>query len=146
MNQRGAGMIEVLIAVAIMGFAGIAILGALTTGLKAQDLNREGVVSENLARNALEEIRGSDPQYQGTYTLTLTPPQGYSVIVATTTVCPDTPPVYEDRWDPIKEVWKQVEIVTLVTDCAEDNLQLNAVTVYRGGKPVVLVTDLKARR
>ena len=126
-GQRGFSLMEMLVAVAILAVVGVAFMAALGTGFRAQDITREQVTGENLARAALEEIRFQDfvlgpGCYPSCYTPTVPIPAGYSISVATEGFCvePACPP--------------------------DDNLQKNTVTVSRGGDAVVTVEDLKARR
>lgn len=168
-GQRGISMLEVMVASAILGVAGVGILLALTTAFRAQDITSRDVTAENLARNALEEIRSSDPQYQASYTLTIAPPQGYVVTIKTEAVCPSC---YMDdgvtQWtDQSLSCGQDPDVVILYSIggtpsvpplgtptipvyldpvCAVDNIQQNTVTVSRDGRPLVVLTDLKTRR
>ena len=119
-DQPGFTLIEVLIALGILGAVGVGILSGLNTAFRAQDINREHVVAENLTRAVLEDIRFQS--YQDSYTVTVPVPSGYSFTTDTQPYCTPQP-------------------------CTPDNnLQRNAVTVLRGGQGVVTVEDLKVRR
>ena len=117
-----------LVAVGILAMVGVAFMAALGTGYQSQDLTRERVTGENLARAALEKIRSlpyEDTAIPSPYEddlLTVPTPVGYSISVTTEYFCAPEPCDFDDY------------------------LQKNTVTVSRGGKPVVTVEDLKAKR
>ena len=130
-SQGGFGLLEMLVAVGILAMVGVAFMAALGTGYQSQDLTRERVTGENLARAALEKIRSlpyEDTAIPSPYEddlLTVPTPVGYSISVTTEDFCAPEPGCLP------------------VTDF---NIQKNTVTVSRGGKMVVSVEDLKARR
>ena len=130
-GRRGFTLIETLIALGILGFTGVAFMAALSGAFQAQGIGREQLRAENLARAALEDIRNQDYSegglapgcYPDCYTLSFTPPAGYSVSVETEGFCnpqPCTPP--------------------------DDKVQKNTVRVSRGGRGVVTVEDLRSAR
>ena len=168
-GQRGVSMLEVMVASAILGVAGVAIILALTTGLRAQDITKRDVIAENLVRNALEEIRSSDPQYQGDYNVYIvtkwaeinpttnkpfhTIPQGYKLKIKTDPVCPAclmsdgdvldvllNPGCEGDKVEPV------IYVRTIFPSCPLSDIQLNTVTVLRDGRPLITLEDLKTRR
>lgn len=102
-------------------------MSALGTGYRAQDINRQQVRAQNLARAALEEIRFLPYQNSATpspYIITVLIPVGYSISVETQDFCLPPP-------DP----------------CTPDgNIQKNTVKVFRGEKGLVTIEDLKAQR
>ena len=120
-DPRGFNLIEVAIAVGILGFVGVGIMAGLGVAFRAQDINRVGVVGENLARAVLEDIRFQP--YEDDYSPFSVPvPSGYSFTVTTVPFCAPKP-------------------------CVEDiYLQKNTVIVSRGTQGVLSVEDLKVRR
>ena len=132
-GERGFSLLEVIIALGILGFIGVAFMTALSTAFSSQDIVRNHVRGENLARAVLEEVRflTYQPPSAGPYcytdcyssSLTVSPTTGYSFTIKTERFCtpePCTPP--------------------------DHNIQKNTVSVFRDGKPVLVVSDLKARR
>ena len=88
-DQRGLTFIEVMVAVALLGVSGVGIMSALSTGYKAQDINRESVIGENLVRAVLEDIRFQS--YLDSYTVSVTVPTGYSYTITTEQFCAPEP-------------------------------------------------------
>lgn len=59
-GQRGFSLLEVLIAVGILGMIGVAFLNGLTTASNAVAVSQESVVAESLAKSQLEHIKTQD--------------------------------------------------------------------------------------
>ena len=131
-GEKGFSFLEVILAVGILGFIGVVFMTALSTAFSSQDIVRDHVRGENLARAVLEEVRFMAYQppsagpycYTDCYTPTVSPPTGYSFTLKTERFCTPDPPC------------------TL----SDHNIQKNTVRVTRDGKPVLTVSDLKARR
>ncbi len=120
MREQGFSLIEMLVALAILGLVGVAFALALQAALRAEDITGERVTSENLARAQLEEIRNQG--FLSSYTSSVPVPQGYAIAIDTQPFCTPEP-------------------------CTPDgNLQMNTVTVSRGGRTLVRIEDLKAGR
>jgi Tfp pilus assembly protein PilV len=78
-NQEGVGLVEVLVAVAIVGMTVVALLAALSTGSIGVATTDEQVTAANLARSQLEYTR-SQPYLQAPAAYaTVTPPAGYAL-------------------------------------------------------------------
>ena len=56
-NEKGFSLIEVMIAIALLGIIGIAILGALATASKAMFVTDERATAESLVRSQIEYIK-----------------------------------------------------------------------------------------
>lgn len=84
-NSRGLTLVEVLIAIALIGIVSVAIFGALSTSSKTVYLADERTTAESLARMQMEHIKGqgynstesvlTEPIYQKVGNI----PQGYSI-------------------------------------------------------------------
>ncbi len=136
--MRGFSLLEVMLAVGLLGIVGIGLMMGLSGAYRAQEVNRSLVVGESLVRSALEQVRSAE--YLETYgefvfkrweEAEFTIPRGYSVDIFTEAVCPE---------DPL------AKFVVLITDCEFDNLQRTIVRVSREGRILSVVEDLKARR
>lgn len=140
-------MLEIMVAVGILGVAGVALLLGLSSAFRAQDISREQVQGENLARAQLEYIRfvDYDLDYNDGCTLNTTPipgdcvpppdtfvPSDYTITVTTNVYCDGLGPDGVPGED---------------SDCySPADIQLNTVRVFREGKGLVVVEDLKTRR
>ena len=77
-DQRGLGLVESLIAVAILGTAVVAFIMALSAGTVAVREGNQQVVAQSLVRTQLEYIKSCD--YDTTYS-TVDAPEGYTISV-----------------------------------------------------------------
>lgn len=59
-KQKGFGLIEVVIALGLLGIVGIAFLGALATSSNAVMANDERATAESLARSQMEYVKSQD--------------------------------------------------------------------------------------
>jgi len=59
-GHRGVGLIETLIAVALLGMIGVVFLGGLFTTSKGVMVNQEKVATESLAKSQMEHIKAQD--------------------------------------------------------------------------------------
>ena len=121
-GQSGLTLIEVIVAMAILGFIGVGFMGALGTGFRSQTIKEEQVIGNNIVRAALEEVRSQD--YLSSYTVATPTASGYTVSVLTEDFC----------WPP-------------PDPCTPDgNIQKNTATVSHNGDEVISIEDLKSRR
>ena len=139
-RERGITLMETIVGMAVLGLIGVGFMSALASTFRATEINDEKVVAENLIRTQLEYLRsqdyctpGSTPYVVpadgscGTYTVPptgVTPPTGYSLSVELDTYCCDS----------------------LSNPYPIDELQKITATVYRDGKLVTQVSDLKTSR
>ncbi len=130
-GQGGFTLVEVIIALAILGTIGVAFMLGLSASYRARGVTEEQVQAASLARAALEEVRSND-LYNGPgcnpdcYSYTRPLPTGYSVAIVTQAYCTPEP------CDPAVD--------------SDGNIQKNSVTVSRGGQPLLTIEDLKTRR
>ena len=121
-DQRGFNLIEVMVAVGILGLIGSAFMVALQTGTRTQDTVQSQVRAQNLVRAVLEDIRFQP--YLDSYTVSVPLSSGYSITIDIQPFC-NPPP------DP----------------CTSDNnIQKNTVAVSKLGKGIVFIEDLKVRK
>ena len=119
-DRRGVSLIEVVLAVAILGLVGPAFLMAVQTGYRTQDIIQAQLQAQNLAQAQLEDVRNQ--VYLDSYVVSVPLPAGYSLTLDTQEFCHPEP-------------------------CDTDNnIQKNTVKVTRGGRPILAVSDLKMRR
>ena len=59
-GQRGVGLIEVLIGVALLGIIGVALLNGLSTSSKGVMISQESVAAESLVKSQIEYIKAQD--------------------------------------------------------------------------------------
>ena len=125
--EGGFTLLEVIVALGIFGVVGVAFIIALSSAFQTQDITREQVQGENLARAQLEYIRSQDfvqaPAPYITPASGISVPPGYSITVQTTQYVDPSGTAY-----PVAEIQK------------------NTVTVSRDGKSLVTVEDLKTLR
>ncbi len=77
-DEKGVGLVESLLAVAIVGVALVAFLAAMSTGSMAVATADKRVTAENLAWSQMEDSLGQS--YAASYS-TITEPAGYAITV-----------------------------------------------------------------
>ncbi len=116
-GQQGLGLVETLVAVAILGIAVVAFIVALSVGSTAVGGQNEATVAQGLAQSQLEYTKSQayDPG-AATYPAVVTPP-GYNLTVAVASL-PGT----------------------------DADIQKVTVTVLRDGAGVLTASDYKVNR
>ena len=131
-DQRGVGLVESLVAVAILGITVVAFVMALSSGAVAVREGNQQVVVQSLVRTQLEYVK-SYPLYDSeattypyvyTYDETYNPspitlPEGYGISVA---------------------------VESILEPATDDNIQKITVTISRGGEDILTVEDYKVDR
>lgn len=131
-NESGVGILEILVALAILGLVAVAFLGGLTGVARATLISDEQATAESLARSEIEYVKSQDyVSAPWLYELPTTPPEwdashtlpagynGYTVNVTAELL---------DGHDP------------------DDGIQKIIVTVNRNGEPVLTIEDYKVNR
>ena len=85
-SEAGIGLVEVLVATAILALTLVAFLSALSTGSLGVGTSEERVVAENLARSQLEYTKSQAYLAPPASYATVTPPAGFSVSADATSI------------------------------------------------------------
>ena len=117
-SQRGIGLVETLIAVAVLGTAVTTFIVALSTGMLGIGTQDEGRVSQGLAQSQMEYVKSLD---------FVTGASSYPSI--------DTPSGYEI----------QVNVASL-PEPADTDIQLITVEILRDGQNVLTLDGYKVNR
>ena len=123
-NQNGFSLIEVLLAMALVGILGTSVPGALSTANKTMFVSNEHTMAESVARSQMDHIQNQN--YDSTnnppvYTVLSSLPTGYSIVTPMTA-----------RLDPKVD-----------GTANDDGLQQITVTVKHGTKIVYTLIDFK---
>jgi type II secretory pathway pseudopilin PulG len=116
-GQRGIGLVETLMAVAILGTAVVAFVTALSAGSIAVGEHDGEAMAQGLAQSQLEYTKSYSYSPGATTYPLLAAPEGYSLSVGVSAV-PDT----------------------------DNDIQKITVTVNRGGEDIMQVQDYKVNR
>ncbi|HEC33675.1 MAG TPA: type II secretion system protein [Chloroflexi bacterium] len=81
-QEAGASLVEILVAVAIVGIALVVLVAALSTGAFAVRSSSRLTTATNLTASQLESIKAAAYDAVGAYPLVAAPP-GYAVVVST---------------------------------------------------------------
>jgi len=132
-SEKGFSLIEVLIALAILGIIAVAILSGLGTTFKAVMVSQERVVVESLAKSQLEYIKAQDYITAAAYDPD-NPEQSYKLI--------DIP-------DDLIEKGYGIAINTPQTiSLTGERFELQSITVVveRNGEQMLTIADYKVGR
>ena len=122
-DERGAGLVEVLVAVVIIAIVLTAFLSALSAGGSGVGMVRKRVTAENLARAQLEYVKDYD-----TYnTVTETTPGAYPTVTSIT-------PGYA------------ITVTASPITTTNFSIQLITVTVSHSGEALITLEDYKVDR
>ncbi len=121
-RQAGFSLIEVLVAVAILGAIGVVFMGAMTTGFRSAGIQDEQVTAESLARTQLEIIKAYE--YLDNYDHLKVSDPHYTLSIES----PYVSGFVDDEW---------------VESPTNTGLQKITVRVSKGGKALLAVEALK---
>jgi prepilin-type N-terminal cleavage/methylation domain-containing protein len=116
-NQKGFSLVEVLVAIAILGLVASAFIGSLSTGAIATRLQGEDVTARNLAQSQMENLKTAVYDSNGAGYSKISEPSGYSISISA------NPAIYTDT-----------------------NIQLLTVTISHNGSAVFTLEDYKVKR
>jgi Tfp pilus assembly protein PilV len=85
-GQDGVGLVETLVAVAILGVTLVTLLAAISTGSIGVATTEERVTAENLARSQLEYTKSQPYSTAPASYATVTPPAGYAISAEATSI------------------------------------------------------------
>jgi prepilin-type N-terminal cleavage/methylation domain-containing protein len=116
-NQKGFSLVEVLVAIAILGLIASAFIGSLSTGAIATRLQGEDLTARNLAQSQMEKLKAAVYDNDGATYSSISTPSGYSISISA------NPAIYTDT-----------------------NIQKLTVTVSHNGSAVFSLEDYKVNR
>jgi len=132
-DDRGAGLVEALVALAIVAIVLTIFLSALSTGTFGVSLVRERVTAGNLARSQLECIK-DHPYITG------------AIPISYTSMCTVTAPsAYDTRVVDISYWYSPINEFTSV-GADDSGMQWITVTVSHNDEPVFTIEDYKVDR
>jgi type II secretory pathway pseudopilin PulG len=116
-DQRGLGLVETLVAVAILGTSVVAFVVALSAGSIAVGEQGEEVVAQSLVRTQLEYVKGCAYDPEATTYPAVEAPEGYAISVGVTSIAG-----------------------------TDDDIQKITVTISRESENIITVEDYKVNR
>ena len=131
-DERGAGLIEILVAVAIIAIVLTVFLSALSTGAFSVAAVRKRVTAENLARSQLECIK-DHPYIAG------------AIPISYITLCPVTAPSAYDIGVDISYWYSPTNEFTSVS-ADDSDMQWITVTIFYNGELTFTMEEYKVNR
>jgi type II secretion system protein I len=119
LSKKGFSLIELMVALAILGIAALGIFQAYTTGFQAMADSKDRTVATNIAQKKLEEVKNSVKVTYPYYSIGYQELNGktFTIIVATNLVEENLEQVIVTvSWKNRNEIEKNVQLETLVYD------------------------------
>lgn len=116
-SQRGSGLIEAMVALAILAVVTSSVLMGLSTSYISEGKSTGQCIAENMVRNQMEYIFAQPYQPPAATYDAITPPQGYAIVTE-----------------------------TLEYSAGDPNIEKIRVTVYCGGQSMLVVETLRSNR
>ncbi len=132
-EERGIGLAEVLVAVAILGVAFTALLSSMNTGSNAVIITDKRVTARNLAEAQIEHIKAL-PYHQGdeTYSIIETDDTNYTISLAVGTISANS--------------LRGTTFIGATIPGTQTSIQQIMVTVSRAGSDIIELTTFKGNR
>lgn len=127
-NEKGILLLEIVIALAVLGIVAVALLTSLATGAMATSIAKERAIAENLARSQIEYIKNTLPYVEYSEEPPLTTYTIKASIVPTSTG------------------WAVPDAVVEPVASRGAGIQKITVTVLHNGKQILTLTDYKMSR
>jgi len=126
-DQRGLGLVESLVAVAILGVAVVALLIVLSAGTVAVGECNQQMVVQSLARTQLEYVKSQD-------------------YILTAAYDPDNPDASYNTVDTPEGYAIAVEVEAILEPATDGNIQKITVTISRDGEDILTIEGYKVDR
>ena len=146
-REKGFSLLEVIIAIALMGIVAVAFLGALATGSRAIFIADERATAESLARTQMEYMKNQPYRYalaggEATYALAKisVPSADYEIRSVNRAEGEDT-----STDDIIAVPWNPDPLVNQPRDI-DVGLQRIKLVIKHLGKPILTLEDYKVNR
>jgi prepilin-type N-terminal cleavage/methylation domain-containing protein len=128
-KEKGFSLLEVMLAIALMGIVAVAFLGALATGSKAIFIADERATAESLARTEMEYIKNCN--YAD---LPTSMPWSYEL--------PSNPPLWDGGHTlPPGYDGYSLEVSGNIFDADGEGIQKITIIVYHNNKPIITSGD-----